>query len=194
MAYILGYKILKSFKSSQWIWCTLTLKALPSLSHIFLPWHVYFPGASYADLDTSGTIWFWCILSSILPKANDLQLGMKIKFDSAWNMALRKGSTELCTCLYKKDKKNYFDLTECRRLIPVCSSKNALPESTLKSEFQWFKYEQQQNVLLFSLALILLRPPVRNHKTLHKYHPELSPTWKKLRRVLCMLSYKLNAG
>lgn len=81
MAYILGDKIFKIFKSSQWIWCTLTLKALPSLSHIFLPWLVYFPGARYAALDTSGTIWFWCILSSILPKANDLQLGMKIKFD-----------------------------------------------------------------------------------------------------------------
>lgn len=66
---------------------------------MLLSWLAYFAVARYADLETSCTICICCILSFALPKANDLNLSMKVKFDSAWNTAERKAAVS-CALVY----------------------------------------------------------------------------------------------
>lgn len=101
-----------------------------------------------------------------------------------------KGSNEQCTRLYKKDKKNCFDLTACWRLIPVCSRRNALPESPLQSEFQTRGLVLQIEAKCFlawsgthpshatSDALSVWQP--QNWFT--KDHPKLSPNMRKTQK------------
>lgn len=66
---------------------------------ILMSWLDYFAIARYGNLDISCTTCTCYILSFTVPKAKDLQLKSKIWFclKHSWE----KGSSELCSCLYK---------------------------------------------------------------------------------------------
>lgn len=66
---------------------------------ILMSWLDYFAIARYGNLDISCTTCTCYILSFTMPKAKDLQLKSKIWFclKHSWE----KGSSELCSCLYK---------------------------------------------------------------------------------------------
>lgn len=106
-----------------------------------------------------------------------------------------EGSDELCTCLYKLDKKNDFHVPACCIPTPSRSRKNAFPARLSSTQFGntnisiskmfyylvWHAFSGTPSSSLyqcsFSWAAIRL---------VHKDHPKLSLVWKNS-GVSCML-------
>lgn len=105
-------------------------------------------------------------------------------------------SDDLCSCLYKWDKKNYFHVPACCTPIPSCSRKNAFPASTLKSDFQTPNLVIQTSVSakcfitwsgMLSQALLLTLPmfsQLGSRKTSSQRSPKTVSCMKKLRSFL----------